>query len=195
MTRNRPAAKRDIIVRYVGLHGIAQGLDQIVLAARDLSHLEHLQIELIGDGPEKQSVIQMAQELRLKNIHFRDPVPHSQVIGLLHASDICLVPLKLHLTGAVPSKLYEAMAVGKPVVLVAKGEAAEIVRQHACGLVVEPGDIDGLSDAIRRLASDPEKRKWMGINGRRAAVEHFDRKKIAVRFAEFLRVQMDNIQQ
>jgi glycosyltransferase involved in cell wall biosynthesis len=153
-----------------------------------------MRIELIGDGPEKPELIQMSQTLGVDNILFHDPVPHSQVLALLLAADICLVPLKVQLTGAVPSKLYEAMAVGKPVVLVAQGEAAEIVKQYACGLVVAPGDIQGLSNAIERLALDPELREQMGADGRTAAVRYFDRKKIAMRFAQFLRLQMADIQ-
>lgn len=180
---------KNIFVRYIGLHGIAQGLEQVVLAAQHLEPFKSIQIELIGDGPEKEVLVQMSKDLKVQNIRFRDAVPHNQVRELLNASDICLVPLKIHLTGAVPSKLYEAMAVGKPVVLVAGGEAARIVEKYACGLVVKPGDIMGLSAAIKTLASDLPERKRMGANGRAAAVECFDRKKIAVKFADFLRGQ------
>ena len=191
--KNNPSWETEnILVRYIGLHGIAQGLEQVVLAARELEPLDNIQIELIGDGPEKQALVQMSKELEANNIRFRDPVPHQQVRALLNAADICLVPLKIRLTGAVPSKLYEAMAVGKPVVLVADGEAARIVEDYACGLVVKPGDIRGLSAAIRTLASNPETRRRMGANGRRAAVAYFDRAEIAGRFADFLRVRTDS---
>jgi glycosyltransferase involved in cell wall biosynthesis len=182
-----------ILVRYIGLHGVAQGLEQVVLAASDLQTRGSIQIELIGDGPEKQALVQMSKDLQLTNIRFGDPVPHKQVMDLLNAAHICLVPLKLRLTGAVPSKLYEAMAVGKPVVLIADGEAAKIVKEHDCGLVVKPGDIHGLSAAIRALASNVQERKRMGANGRAAAVEDFDRRKIAIKFADYLRMQMDRM--
>jgi glycosyltransferase involved in cell wall biosynthesis len=191
MKNNLSGENNNILVRYIGLHGIAQGLEQVVLAARELASWVSIRIELIGDGPEKQVLMQMSKELKVNNLRFRDPVPHKQVRDLLNAADICLVPLKIRLTGAVPSKLYEAMAVGKPVVLVADGEAARIVQDHACGLVVKPGDIRGLSAAIRTLAADSESRRQMGANGRLAAVEYFDRAEIAVRFADFLRVQVD----
>src|SRR5581483_5615465 len=105
---------------------------------------------------------------------------------LLAAADILVVPLGLGIPGAVPSKLYEAMATGRPVVLVATGEAATIVREHRAGLVVEPGDIAGLADALRTLRDDPALRAELGANGRRAALRHFDRAEIARRFIAML---------
>ena len=71
---------------------------------------------------------------------FSTLVPAGEMPDLLAAADVVLVTLKMHIPGAVPSKLYEAMASGRPVVLVASGEAAEIVREHRAGIVVEPGN-------------------------------------------------------
>jgi glycosyltransferase involved in cell wall biosynthesis len=94
-----------------------------------------------------------------------------------------LVILKLYIPGAVPSKLYEAMASGRPIVLVARGEAADVVREHRAGIVVEPGDIDGFAGAILALERDPELRRELGENGRRAAEGPFNRATIASDFA------------
>jgi glycosyltransferase involved in cell wall biosynthesis len=105
---------------------------------------------------------------------------------LVASADIVLVPLKTYIPGAVPSKLYEAMASGRPVVLVADGEAAEIVRQHQAGLVVKPGDIRGLVCALRTLAGQPSLRRRYGENGRRAAERFFDRSTIATNFMKHL---------
>ncbi|HZU87008.1 MAG TPA: glycosyltransferase, partial [Anaerolineaceae bacterium] len=102
------------------------------------------------------------------------------------SADILLVPLKVQLTGAVPSKLYEAMAMAKPVVLVAESEAAAIVQNSNCGLVVRPGDIDGIADALRFLLMHPESRHEMGANGRAAAAEKYDRSIIARNFSRHL---------
>jgi glycosyltransferase involved in cell wall biosynthesis len=86
----------------------------------------------------------------------------------------------------VPSKLYEAMASGRPIILVASGEASQIVSEHQAGITVEPGDIKGLVQALRTLLAQPELRRTMGDNGRRAASQHFDREVIVSRFREFL---------
>jgi glycosyltransferase involved in cell wall biosynthesis len=96
------------------------------------------------------------------------------------------VTLKKHIPGAVPSKLYEAMASEKPVILVASGEAAEIVRNQQAGIVVEPGNEAGFSQAVRTLHTQPALCRTLGENGRRAAEQYFDRTKIASRFIEYL---------
>ena len=96
----------------------------------------------------------------------------------------------MDLPGAVPSKLYEAMASQKPVILVATGEAADIVRRYEAGIVVPPGDIEGLAQAVRTLYADPALRERLGANGRRAAEEHFDRAEIAIQFMTFLKEHM-----
>jgi len=86
----------------------------------------------------------------------------------------------------VPSKLYEAMASGVPVVVVADGEPAEIVASAGAGIAVSPGDVDGLVTALRRLAVDEDERRALGAAGRRAACERHDRRVICDRFIDAL---------
>src|SRR5258705_13610189 len=78
------------------------------------------------------------------------------------------------------------MACGRRVVLVASGEAAEIVHKHKAGITVTPGDVGGLVEAFRRLNSEPALRSEFGQNGIKAASECFDRKEIADRFISLL---------
>jgi glycosyltransferase involved in cell wall biosynthesis len=141
---------------------------------------------MIGDGPEKKRLMARARELGLENVGFLDPIPREGMPGVLAASDIGLACLKETLPGAVPSKIYEIMGAGRPLVLVAGGEPAEIVRRHECGLAVEPGDAGGLADALLRLMKDSDLRHEMGIRGREAATARFDRSKIADAFVDFL---------
>jgi len=101
-----------------------------------------------------------------------------------------LVTLKGQIPGAVPSKLYEAMACGRPVILVAEGEAAEIVRQHEAGMVIEPGDTRALAQAFTVLRDNPELRFRMGANGREAVRVHFNRALIASKFINHLEVNL-----
>ena len=175
-----------VVVLYAGLHGLAQGLDQVLEAAAALRQESGLQFVLIGDGPEKRALIDRARRLDLKNFLFLDPRPAKEIPALVAAADIVLVPLKMYIPGAVPSKLYEAMASGRPVVLIAEGEAADIVREHQAGIVIEPGHIPSLVNAIRTLQTQPSLRRTLGENGRRGAEEHFDRAKIAAHFMEHL---------
>ena len=108
------------------------------------------------------------------------------VPSVVAAADIVIVPLKTYIPGAVPSKLYEAMASARPVILVAEGEAAEIVREYQAGIVVRPGDTSGLLRALSTLGSQPALRQRFGANGRRAAELSFDREQIAARFINHL---------
>lgn len=172
---------------YAGLHGIAQGLPQLLAAASALEgERAPMDMVFIGDGPVKHDLQREAAARRLERVRFLDARPPAALPPLLASADILLVPLGMSIPGAVPSKLYEAMASGRAVVLVATGEAAAIVREHDAGLVVDPGDVAGLAAALRTLRDDPVRRRTLGENGRRAAVQFFDRSRIAARFIDTL---------
>ena len=170
---------------YAGLHGACQGLEQLIDAADRLQD-DPLRVVLVGDGPEKEALVDSSRRRRLRNVTFLEPQPRDAVPALLASADIAVVALRTRLPGAVPSKLYEAMASGLPVVLVADGEPAEIVRSTNAGIAVSPGDVEGLAKALRRLAQSGEERDRFGAAGRAAAVERFDRGPILDRFIDVL---------
>lgn len=178
------------VILYAGLHGLAQGLDQVLIACEALRDMDELHFVFVGDGPEKKALIAHAERKDLRNVTFLDPLPSKQMPALVASADIVLVPLKRYIPGAVPSKIYEAMASGKPILLAAEGEAEAIIRDNNAGLVVPPGDADGLAKAIMRLHDDSELRQAMGSNGRKAAVNYFDRRTIAQRFIQHLEENM-----
>ncbi|HKV50181.1 MAG TPA: glycosyltransferase family 4 protein [Gemmatimonadaceae bacterium] len=169
---------------YAGLHGIAQGLSQLLAASNALRAAPAVPLDmvLIGDGPVKRALVDEARDLGLDRVRFLAARPAAELPALLASADILVVPLGLGIPGAVPSKLYEAMASGRPVVLVATGEAADIVRRHEAGMVIEPNDIAGLANALRTLSANPDLRRRLGANGRRAAEACFDRAAIARQF-------------
>lgn len=181
-----PIHRDRVTAIYAGLHGLAQGLDQIIEAAVLLRDQEYLDFVLIGDGPSKLQLIALSRMKQVKNVRFRDPVPPSGMPSVVAGADICIVPLVAHLTGAVPSKLYESMACAKPVVLVAAGEAADIVRRTGAGIVVSPGDVNGLANAIRHLSTHVEQRMMMGRRGRQAVLTTFNRPRIVDDFIGYL---------
>jgi glycosyltransferase involved in cell wall biosynthesis len=185
-TRRKLTGGHEVLVLYAGLHGLAQGLDQILAAAGAMANDKGLQFALVGDGPEKAALRAEARRVGLGNLSFLDPVPFAEIPNLLGSADIIIVTLKTEIPGAVPSKLYEAMASGKAVVLVASGEAAAVVQEYDTGIVVAPGDLEGLVRAIRCLRDNPSLRQELGERGRRAAEAHFDRERVCVRFINFL---------
>jgi hypothetical protein len=140
----------------------------------------------VGDGPEKAKLSTIAKQQKYADIIFMDPLTKDEIPDLLAGADVLLIPLACEIPGAVPSKLYEAMASGRPLVLVASGEPAEIVRKHQAGIVVAPGDVSGLAEAIHALRTDPAQAARFAENARRAAVENYDRAQIAESFMAYL---------
>lgn len=173
------------IALYAGLHGLAQGLEQILDAARLMGELP-VEIFFLGDGPTKGALKARAEREHLTRVHFLEPLAAEEMPKWVASADIALVTLVDFIPGAVPSKLYEAMASGTAVLLVASGEPAELVKRFEAGLVVAPKDTAGLAQALETLARDAELRRRLGANGRRAAEEYFDRRVLVEKFVEYL---------
>ena len=173
------AGPGDCLVLYAGTHGIAQGLTSVADAAARLTG-DAIRFAFVGEGADKQRLRHRVSELELKNVTLLPGVPHEQVPALLAAADICLVPLRdVPLFSAfIPSKMFEYLAAGKPVVGAVTGEAAQILRE-AGAWIVPPADSEALADAIKALAADPRRRQAMGQTGRRYVERHFDRGTLA----------------
>ena len=170
---------------YAGLHGFFQGLDQVVPIAGRFER-DHFRFLFFGDGPEKEHLVKMARNLDLSNVAFHPAVPHQEVPSIIASLDVAVVPLKKEIRGSVPSKIYEAMASGVPVLLVGNGEAASIIRDAKAGIAVNPGNGEDLARAILEMAADPARRRRMGEGGRRAVENLYSRWDIARRFEAIL---------
>lgn len=160
-------------VGYAGNFGIAQGLG-IVLDAADRLRGEGVQFVLVGDGPEAAWLQGERDRRGLREVTLRPGVPAAEVGSFLQSCHSLLIPLRDHplLADFIPSKLYDAMAVGRPALVAARGEAAALTRELGCGLEVAPEDGEDLARAIRRLRDDPELAAQLGVAGRAAAGEH-----------------------
>jgi colanic acid biosynthesis glycosyl transferase WcaI len=191
-TRALLGSGRGCVVLYAGLHGLAQGLEQIIEAADRLRDTS-ITFVLVGDGPVKRALASDAQARGLSNIKFLDPLPQEQMPALIAAADIVLVPLKTRIPGAVPSKLYEAMSAGRALIVIASGEAADIVSRHRAGVVVAPGDIPALTTSLLDLARDLPYREQLGTEARRVAMTLFDRSVSIARFIRHLEEQLRTV--
>jgi glycosyltransferase involved in cell wall biosynthesis len=180
------AGPADLLVLYVGTHGIAQGLTSVADAAGGLSG-EEIRFAFVGDGADKQRLLRRVTELGLRNVTLLPGIPHEQVPALLAAADICLVPLRdvPLFSSFIPSKMFEYLAAGKPVVGAVAGEAAQILRE-AGALVVPPADSAALAAAIQTLAADPPRRQAMGRQGRCYVEKYFDRAALAGLYRKLL---------
>jgi colanic acid biosynthesis glycosyl transferase WcaI len=165
-----PPPSPPFVVGYAGNLGIAQGLS-IVLDAAERLREEPVRFVVVGDGPVGASLRQECAARSLPNVEFRATIPVERIGAFLQDCHALLVPLRSHplLADFIPSKLFDAMAVGRPVIVAAAGEAAALVREAGAGLVVSPEDGGGLAGAIRELADDPTEAQRMSEAGRAAA--------------------------
>lgn len=168
-------------VLYAGTHGLAQGLATVLEAAEQLQSVRDIGFVLVGDGATKADLVAQAQERDLKNVSFLEPQPHERMPLILAGADICLVPLrKVPLfEGALPSKMYEAMACARPIVLGADGEARRMAEKEAgAAIAVEPENADALVSAIFYLYEHPEIAETLGQRGRAFVQERFAREQL-----------------
>ena len=166
------------VVAYVGNLGIAQGLDHVVEAARLLSAASPpVDFVLVGSGPVEPRLRQNAARWGLANLHFFPRVDQDQAAEWMAAADaliVCLADIEL-LQQFVPSKLYDALAAARPVLLGARGEAREILDTSGGGIAYQPESAPELADAVRRLSTDRDLGRRLGRHGAAFAREHCDR--------------------
>ncbi len=172
---------------YAGLLGLAQGLDQILDVAASLPPGIPGRAVLVGEGPVREALQARIDRERISRVRIVPAQPRERIPALLAAADVAVATLGMKLLGAVPSKIYEAMASARPLLLIAEGESVRRVERAGCGLTVRPGDLDGARDAWVRLATDPDLRSRLGAAGRQAAETTYDRARIAERLDRFLR--------
>jgi glycosyltransferase involved in cell wall biosynthesis len=179
----------DFIVLYAGIIGIAQGLEIILKAAQHLKENSAIKFVLLGSGPEKERLIVLKQEMKLENVVFIDGVSKNEMRGVLKEVNAAVIPLrKLDLfLGAIPSKIFENLAMKVPVILNVDGEARDLfVTQGKCALYVEPGNDKALAETTQQLFNDKNLQKQLGEAGRVYASEYFNRNSIAQKFYEKL---------
>lgn len=173
------------VAGYVGTHGLAHGLETLLDAAALLQQspgTEDVQFVLLGDGARKNELVASATSRGLDNVLFLDSVPKDQVPrywSLLDVSVIHLRKTELFAT-VIPSKLFECMGMGIPVLHGVAGESAEIVRGEGVGEVFESENAQELVDALLRLRGDPGRYAQLRGNCLKAA-PGYDRKILAGR--------------
>lgn len=171
-----------LLICYIGTMGNAHGLKTLIATAEELqSAMPRATFLLIGEGAEKQRIVELAAARGLNNFLFLGQQPREQIPAYVSAADLCLVMLKkteLFKT-VIPTKLLEYMACERPVIVAVDGQARQIVEEAAAGLFVEPEDSKALSEAVLALASDPEQRRQMGISGRQYIVSRLSRERTA----------------
>jgi colanic acid biosynthesis glycosyl transferase WcaI len=154
--RSRWGAGDRFVVSYVGTVGMAHGLEVVLDAAERLQSAgrDDVVFWIVGDGARRAELERQAKERGLTGVRFTGIVPRSQVAAVLGASDACLVHLRPSalFESVVPSKIFECMAVGVPIIMGVVGEARSWVLEAGAGVVMEPGSAAALVagiDAVR----------------------------------------------
>ena len=132
---------------------------------------------VVGGGTKKAELEQFVQTQQIHNAVLQPYQPRGRLGELLALGDVHLVTMANEFAGLmVPSKFYGVLAAGRPLIFIGPrtSEVARVVLDEGCGVVVEPGDGEGLSRAVQRLRQDPDAARQMGIRGRRVLVERYD---------------------
>ncbi|MBV8799783.1 MAG: glycosyltransferase family 4 protein [Alphaproteobacteria bacterium] len=189
--RDALSLRDKFVVGYVGTHGMAQGLEVAVDAARLLKD-SGIHFLFVGEGARRDAVIAYAEKLHLNNVQFIGLVSRAAAADHLALCDAVLIPLRrtdqIHIT--IPAKMFEAAAMGKPMIVSAVGASAELVQSYGAGIVVEPERPDVLATAISKLRSATE----MQASFRRGALRmarDYDRRKFA---GDMLRIMAHVVQ-
>jgi len=177
------------VAAYIGTLGMAHGLGTILEAAERMRANRDVAFVLVGDGADRAALERQARERGLDNVIFAGAVGKDEVVKYWRLADAALVLLRDRpvFRHVLPSKIFEAMATGCPIILGVLGESAELLEASGTGIVIQPESAEALAQAIERLAADPEAAREMGRKGRRLVEAEFDRDKLAAQMLEELR--------
>ena len=162
-----------LVLGYAGLLGVAQGVGILLDVGEMLKH-ERVQIRIAGEGPERQMIETELKRRRLTNVSFIGHIPREKMPEVVSSFDLAFIPLRYRIPGAVPSKLYEAMACGVPVLFAADGDGRDLVERADSGIIVQY-DAGSIATGVRRLLDDPAERSRLGQNGRSFVLKNHHR--------------------
>ncbi len=170
------------VVGYVGTHGMAHALENVVDAATILRNQSGIVFLFTGAGAKRAELEEAVRARKLANVRLIPSQPKALMPRLWSVHDLALIPLRNQelFTTVIPSKIFEAMAMGIPVFMsVPEGEATKLVRTTCCGALVPPEDPQAMAEAIVRLEENPDERARYRAAGL-AAASNYSRGKQAV---------------
>ena len=178
------------VAGYIGTHGMAHALETLLEAAARLRRHPggaDIRVLLLGDGARKADLKAQADRLGLDNVVFVDSVSKDEVARYWSLLDVSVIHLRRTelFTTVIPSKLFECMGMGIPVLHGVAGESADIVRQEGVGEVFEPENVEQLVDSLLRLKADPARLQRYSAQGQ-AGAGRYDRAALGQRMLDVL---------
>lgn len=176
------------VAAYVGTHGMAHGLETILEAAELLRASPEIVFLLVGDGAERRKLLRSKEERRLANVVMLEQQPKEAMPGVWAATDVSLILLRRDelFKTVLPSKMFEAMAMRRPIVLGVEGEARRLLEEARAGLSITPQSARELANAVLRLSFDRDLATRFGAAAYAHVREHYDRAKLATRYLDVL---------
>lgn len=187
--RQKHSLSNKFVVTYIGAHGVANALMQLVEAAKILKNKDpDVQIMLVGDGMQKPMLVEEAKAYGLHNITFADPVPKSQIGDYINASDVCTAVLKKCDTfkTVYPNKVFDYMAAEKPIIIGIDGVARKLVEDAGVGIYTEPENPNAFAEAVEQIKAYLDKSKEFGTGGREFALKNFSREALSRKYLKIV---------
>ena len=177
------------VIQYSGNIGRTHGVEQLVNCAEQLQDDSAIHFLFIGFGAKKLWLERQVRERQLSNMTIMDYRPRSELAFSLTACDVAIISFAEGMAGvSVPSRMYNVMAAGKPIIAVADpaSELALVVSEEEIGWVVAPGDIAGLCMAIMTARNNPNLLAQMGQRARLAAENKYSFERVRQAYEDML---------
>ncbi len=177
------------VASYIGTIGMAHRADILLEAAQRCTD-PNIVFLVMGTGAERDALAARHAALQVPNFRLIDKQPRERVAYFLALSDVCVVHLKATplFRTVIPSKLFEAMAMRKPILLGVEGESRELVEEADAGIVFTPEDVEGLVAGVERLRNDTALYQRLADHGHAYVHRHHDRRELARRYVALLGV-------
>jgi colanic acid biosynthesis glycosyl transferase WcaI len=164
---------------YIGTIGLASRLDLIIEAATLIQEQndDRFHFYIVGDGADRSRLQTESENLNLKNLTFTGLMKKSEIPDFIDKADACIVHLRKDslFETVLPSKLFESMAMAKPIILGVQGAAADLLQAANAGISITPEDSRELLEAVRKLQSSPSYCQKLGEAGRRFVSKEYNR--------------------
>ena len=176
---------------FSGTHGMANGLHAVLDVAALLKRrgIEDINLVLVGQGQEKEALVQRVENENLRNVNFLNPISKMELYKLFEKADLGLQLLKnvpAFYYGTSPNKFFDYLSAGLPVLTNYPGWVADIINTNDCGVVVCPDDPESFADKLVWLKNNPSELNRMGANARKLAESSFDRRILAAKFVKWI---------
>ncbi len=189
--RPEGVAPDDLLAIFTGTHGVANGLDAVLDAARVLQQRgrEDIKLLLVGDGKLKPALQARAAREGLRNLLFHPPVDKERLAGLMAGADLglqVLANIPAFYYGTSPNKFFDYLAAGLPVLNNYPGWVASLIAENGCGYAVPPEDPDAFADVLEKAARDRAELGRMSEKARQLAASGFDRARLSRQWCDWV---------